>query len=538
MKRFKKFFSLLLVLTMIMSFAVTVPVSAAGEGSITINIANNIHTLEGFTFEAYKVFDLVPGFSPLTGEGYAYVITPEFRAFDDYPDSDTKTLAEYIRTLTSHSDEMNELAANLWAYIETKGIAPAGRATGGAGATSVTITDLDIGYYLVYGTGEIDGLDGKETIVAACALTTTDLHPEINIKADVPEIEKKVWDDKDKIWKDWTDVNIGDTVQFKLESKVPVMTGYESYTFTVHDIMSPGLTFDPTSVVVKINDVVFTDYDVVCPAPHPAPAPDCTFDLVFDPDVFVTLTPGHSIVITYEAMLNDEAVIAAPGNPNTVHLEFSNDPYTDGTGRTPDSTVKVFTYWFEIFKHTEDHSKEPYDPGFLKGLAGAKFILCTDITDETTKADTTIKFVRISAGSATEPAIYRVATPDEITAGTGIETEIVSPESGFIHLRGLDLGVYYLIETVAPDGYKLLDAPIKVEIIPWGTPGEGGFRIRINDRPPTGLTPSVPVENIAGSKFPETGGIGTAIFTVGGLLIMAGAVLALFIRRRRASLNV
>lgn len=53
-------------------------------------------------------------------------------------------------------------------------------------------------------------------------------------------------------------------------------------------------------------------------------------------------------LLEYEAKLNTNAVIGAQGNLNTAYLEFSNNPYGEGTGKTPDDTAIVFTYQLTV----------------------------------------------------------------------------------------------------------------------------------------------------------------------------------------------
>ena len=49
-------------------------------------------------------------------------------------------------------------------------------------------------------------------------------------------------------------------------------------------------------------------------------------------------------MIFYDAVLNENAEIGLPGNENSAYLEFSNNPNGEGTGRTEEDTVIVFTY--------------------------------------------------------------------------------------------------------------------------------------------------------------------------------------------------
>ena len=97
---------------------------------------------------------------------------------------------------------------------------------------------------------------------------------------------------------------------------------------------------------------------------------------------------------------------------------------------------------------------------------------------------------------------------------------------GKLQFVGLKEGTYQLVETVAPDGYNKLADPIKVVITAsyhddgtlneWKADFEGGSA--------QNGTHQIQVQNNKGALLPETGGMGTVIFTVAGVVIIAGGI--------------
>ena len=123
-------------------------------------------------------------------------------------------------------------------------------------------------------------------------------------------------------------------------------------------------------------------------------------------------------------------------------------------------------------------------------LAGAKFTLNTRNED----------------GTYTPVAFYSNA------AMTGEKvTEVVTDGSGNAVFYGLAYGTYYLIETEAPEGYNLLTEPVEVTI---------GANTHLTEN-------AVTVKNSAEFRLPETGGIGTAVFTFGGSGLIGAAAMVL-----------
>ena len=113
---------------------------------------------------------------------------------------------------------------------------------------------------------------------------------------------------------------------------------------------------------------------------------------------------------------------------------------------------------------------------------------------------------------------YRRARADE----TGISIVV---KNGQVRVVGFDNGTYYLEETVTPDGYNQLGARQKFII------SDGNLDATFNgDIFSTGS--GVHVVNKSGTMLPETGGIGTTLFYVGGGLMVAVAVVLLITKKR------
>ncbi|HEM3181810.1 TPA: isopeptide-forming domain-containing fimbrial protein [Streptococcus suis 89-5259] len=100
-------------------------------------------------------------------------------------------------------------------------------------------------------------------------------------------------------------------------------------------------------------------------------------------------------------------------------------------------------------------------------------------------------------------------------------TQFESKENGQFEVKGLKAGRYYLEEIKAPNGYALLSNAVEFEVSPtsWGDSevlSETNF-LQIRNKKVT---------------IPQTGGIGTLVFTVVGLSVMAFAYIAM--KKRQA----
>ncbi len=491
MKNMKKLASILLALALVLSLATT----AFAAESYTIEVTNSKQSISinGITYSAYKLFNVT-----YAGTAHSYTITEEFKNFT-YSSKSGEELIAYVATLANNAKELDAFAEAALKYATENNIAAAGTATAANEKATINVTEKGAGYYLIAGTAKTAQ---GQTVTAACSLDTTNPKATVNVKADAPAIDKIIVEADDGKG-NGTSVNVGDTVNFKLTSKVPNMTGYETYKYIVHDTMSAGLTFN-NDVVVKIGDQALTkdtDYTIATPAEGD------TFTItIADPTKY---TEGDDIEITYSATLNNKA-LTTDVETNTVKLEYSNNPNNStSTTTTPDDVVYVYDFDIVIDKHVKDHSDQK--------LANAQFVLYKKVGEVK-------KYYKL--------ADNKVTWVETETNATVVTTDA----NGKASFTGLEAGTYYLHETEAPAGYNKLKTDIEVTIT--ATYSDTGTLATTNttktDNGQYKLTQGV--ENSTGTELPETGGIGTTIFyTVGGLLVLAAVVLLVTKKRMGAA---
>ena len=162
--------------------------------------------------------------------------------------------------------------------------------------------------------------------------------------------------------------------------------------------------------------------------------------------------------------------------------------------------------------------------------------------------NTPVSMVKVDA-TATTDAYYRPALAGE----TGV-TELLANmgnDNNTLSIRGLDVGSYYVKETKTPSGYYAPKGSFKLELTAVLNTGEtldkqlasGGFSnldkadtllIQHNEVNKNLNRFEVHLLNSSTPVLPTTGGVGTVMFTVIGLLCMGAALwFFLFARRRR-----
>lgn len=466
----KKFFAV--VLAVVMALSMTAVAFAANDGQITITNAT-----EGQTYTVYKIFDLA-SYNDETGE-YAYTVVSDWADFvndDDIKDVFVSVDSNGNVTWCADESDAAEFAKLAKEYADANDMA--GTKFKKADGETVTITGLSLGYYLV-----------DSTVGTLCSLDTTNKEVEIADKNEQPTLEKEVKEDSTETWGEENDAEIGETVEYKIT--VTKQAGAINY--VVHDTMDAGLTFNADSVVVTVGDDTLTageDYTLTAPATVNTVTE--TFTLAIANAVVDAMEDGDTIVITYSAVVNEDAVIYESANENDALLKYGENNDLE----TEKDTTKTYVYKFDLVKTNASDVV----------LEGAEFELYAD-EDCTTKI-----------GVIKEGDIYRVAVAGETA-------EVIV--AGEATIAGLDSDTYYLKETKAPAGFNKLTDPVPVTI--------DGANLEASVEEGQYVEGGVQVVNQSGTELPSTGGIGTTIFYVVGMILVAGAAILLVSRRRMAT---
>lgn len=519
----KKVFAAAAAIATVFGLAATTVATANAADNATLTVSTTDAKFAGKTVNAYKMFS-----ATVSGDGKAvsYTLTDGWKEF--FKDSTFVTGAtdanvndkanEYVSSLTGKEKDLVAFAAKASNWAQKNNITAA-TTTVSTDATdgnyTATFTGLDYGYYVVAVPGAtLANASGQyATLVSVDRTNVT-----ANIKGDLPTVVKKVNGESA------TSAKIGDTLTFTLTSTIPDMSAYDTYTFNFKDTLSKGLTFGQVDSV-KVGDTTLTkgtDYTVATSTVSDSTL--LTVTMLNFKDKQQT-NVGKTITVTYKATLNKDAVVGGHGNVNSATIQYSNKPGIEGTGESEPSKVRVFTYGFTVDKYTGDK----YDDDATR-LAGAEFTLAP-------KNGTAMSFVQVTAGSATENAVYRVAKDDE----TGTTTTITTPANGKVVFQGLKNGEYTLTETKAPAGYNKLASALGVKV-DGKNDGTDTTNATVtitynNDNgsnyDKTASNGAIPVQNKSGVVLPGTGGMGTIAFTVIGVLVIALGV-AWTLKRKNA----
>lgn len=565
MKTMKRIMALLICFVMVMGMTVT---AFADDTKYTVTITNNTTDKAQHTYEAYQIFsgDLAEKNGEATlsniiwGNGIersklatlASDINDLRTGLNLTEDSSASDFADAIANLSASSD--GEIAQKLAQAIgKALSTAVAGTSTYSETDNNYKIANLKAGYYLIK--DKKDSLDDKENGAYTRFMLQVVKNTSVTEKASVPSVEKKVDDKNDssttedsEVWQDSADYDIGDEVPFKLTATTAdTVSDYTSYHVTFEDKQSDGLDA-PTSFKITVLDKELTlsadtssatqttSNGTVIKADKIEADSGCTFAI----KVTLTNTTGNkidaeangkTIVVTYNSVLNDSAVIGATGNPNEVYLKYSNNPNSidvseDSEGKTPKDKVIVFTYKAIVNKIDEAGNK----------LDGAGFTLYKKVADASTvgakkgsniKSDLTSANESIKAEALDADSYYIEKT---MTAKTD--------DASIFELSGIDDGDYVIVETTIPSGYNAFEAKsftISADHVTLSDDPKLTHLTATNTFTATvadGGILEATIANKPGSTLPSTGGIGTRIFYIIGGILMAAAAVVLITKAR------
>ena len=528
----------------------------AAEGDVTITIGSETTPASvGDVYAGYRLFDETEA---TVGEktNVAYQKRTNWNHYDkvaeaikDVDSSATLTADSKVDDFVAaigkfDSTKTKRFAENLYKSLKKDGVAAdANSAAVAAGAFSTTLSGPQ-GYYLIVQTTAAN--DAGKTMSAVIVNTAGQAGVTVSPKKDTVTVSKKVQENMDGVnnpasednWGTAADYNIDDYVKFQLTGSLPTdYADYTSYEYTFHDTADQGLTFvnDTTHPVkvyavndnnkVELKQDTITGYQVLTSDINGE-----TFNVKFadlkkaqaeKTGDTVNITSSTQIVVEYYAQLNENAVLGSNGNQNKVYLQFSNNKYGEGTGKTEEHKVTVFTFKLEVTKYGKTDSDK-------EALNGAGFTL--------------YKATKVNP-----------ADSDYAKVGD----EVQHTNGNVFDFTGLDSGYYKIVETTTPKGYNTIDPITFTVTATYNSADEPGTLtdLTVTDVKVGGVASAeqtftvnrgtgeagtaqikTDVVDIPGSKLPSTGGMGTVLLYVAGIavFVLAGATLVMALRRRNA----
>lgn len=499
----KKLWKKLLAVTTAVMMAITLlPAMANAEstitdpqakGSLTINKTTNKKDadgkypgLGGAEFTIYKVASLELG---TNGKYKSWKLTTDFARLSLTPD----TLGSISTAdLEAKANEAKKIAADLTGQSQTTA-----DGTGETRKGEATFSNLELGYYLVVETKTPSKyVASKPFFVSIPETVTTADGSTWNYNVSVSPKNQGI-PDTDKV-PDKKTVGVGDEVTYTITG--PTVPNYdEAYNETtlkyeITDTLSTGLTFAKDKADLKVyttdvNSPLVEDRDYTFE--YDSTANKITISLILSK---IRDLKGEAIHVKYTVTVNENAVVGSDGTINKAEVEYTNNP--DGTTDGSKKEVKVYSFKIKINKKKDNGSP----------LKGATFGLYRD-----------------------------AACADKIAEATSSDDGVIN----FGDASKLAAGTYYLKELQAPSGYSALTSVVKV-VISTATPNDNttyDFKYSMNEGEENNVGEdgviSLDITNNKGFNLPATGGMGTYLFTIGGLVIMAGAVLLLIASKKR-----
>ena len=332
--------------------------------------------------------------------------------------------------------------------------------------------------------------------------------------------------------------SVGDTVDYQIISTLPTITSKASALseYTYVDTLSKGIRYNKNDVVIEFFKDAGCTEKITTWVENSG-----KFTVVYD-DMANTMTirmtdtglseineaatvytnsvkRGYSdctMRITYAATLIADAQMGDADNPNEVELTWkrTNTTYFD----TLKDCCHVYTYGIDILKQFSDNGGN---------LRNVKFRLHNDTDDVYVVADL-------------KDGVYYAKG---FAAKKADATTFVPNSGGHIVVKGLEDDAYSLTEIATDKGYVLLKDAVKI-VIKTSENGQCekcGVKLRtasatVNGKNVTmtdgnAIVPLTVINN-PGFDLPKTGGYGTWMFTIGGVVLL-GAAAFIVIRSRK-----
>ncbi len=506
MKTTKKLFAVIMALALVLSLGVSA--FAANDGTISVSGS------AGQTYNVYRLLDMensevtdafryylaaddvrLPLFGTLSGDTFTPDASNGAADLFDFSVENGRVYVSAKDTIQNDNATLKSFSEAALAFVEANSIAAAGTAVAGDSG-SASFAGLPYGYYLV------DSSAG-----ALCMLNTVNSAARITEKNEVPVVTKTA------TLPEGTNPKIGTTVTYTI--RIVVKPGAENY--VLHDMMTAGLTFnDDVSVQMDGADVPAANYTLTKNVAHDLDEDGTTdethtFDIVFEDD-YVRANSGKTIVVTYTATINPDAITAGAGNGaglsygdhNSVTLDPAGEDPVDPTPNDPDPVVLEFHFVQIVNVDKADGTILP------------------DGTYQLLNSDSPVAL--IADGENLRPALASESGSTTFTAG---DKKII----------GLGQGNYKLKEVTAPNGYNPVEDPIAFTISDSDLKVDDGA-ISGGVLSASGHGSAIVFEHGAGALFPTTGMTSAVTLgTISAVLVMTAVLLFVCTKRKESKAN-
>lgn len=371
------------------------------------------------------------------------------------------------------------------------------------------------GYYLIKDTYVSPEPDHEASAVSSYILDVLG-QESVPIKASLPTVTKKVETQEGYI------AGTDETVHYTLDGTVANnIAEYTKYYYKFVDQLPDGLTADLSSVEVHLDSTSWHKFN--SGTDYTAKLEGKVLTIEFE-DLLkcgVEITASSHILVSYTAQLNASAVAGAEGNENIVHLEYSNNPYSDDHGESGEDNARTYTFQLKV-KKVGSGSGEHED------LEGVEFKLKREDGKFATFTENGGKYTLSGWVDGEE-------------AGTALKTG----SDGTFNIHGLDVGTYTLVETKAlPDYETMKDVKFTISGSVDETSGDlKDTSLVFEKEHRDDITESgslddnsamVTLFNFKAPELPATGGIGrVVVLSFGVLAVVAGVVVLLLAMRRK-----
>ena len=523
--------------------------------TITLNVSN---VADGDTVSAYKLVSY-----NTTGNGYEF--NEGFESYINTKKAESQTAEQYLASLDAAG--VNKLLEGYATECNTGTAYNLPTTSASATATNGNASlKLDAGYYLLLTTTSSTNskvytplsafvkVDGENLVVYAGSNTkalTAEQDGSYKVSAkfeDGPTIDKKTNATKsseDAAWKDTAAAGVGDIVRFYVAVTIPKYNNVSALNLTVNDTLT-NLKYKDGSVKVYQNEpnvkgnntsdteiqgaiknsdkVVVQDYTVT----DGTGKQSLKFELDYA-KIMEGATQSKTVYVYYEAIMQKESVVEKKhSGENVATLTYSNAAKPDSEHTTDKKQTNVYNYYLSVNKVKNDTEE---------ALKGAMFSLYPDKTSKDA-----IKFVKATDTDGTE--FYRPAAEGESGAVTVLEANF--------RIRGLDANTYYLEEVETPKGYTkpkdrfktTLTSKLDENNLHTGKLDAAASNMTsVNDADKNLIIAGINNEvlhqfdatfkNFSTPNLPTTGGTGTVLLSIGGVVLMAAGAYLLFFRKKK-----